>query len=208
VGAANAALVLLGTSFLADSAHFFFFLASRRADPGVPYFRFAFVAMTLINVIFLVSLLVTAIRFIQLRISSINPYSLTVLVLFVYDYANGVCWRIGRGIGMSIGGARAVGNRGSHPLSFASWCSICIQLRQSFCCRYSNAVIPPSTPSSVHGDSHKLPPSHAEQESANLLAGATLTFGSLLFVKCRRCTCNFSVALCEKAQPRIMPDLF
>lgn len=116
VGAANATLVLLGASFLADSVHFF--LTSHTADPSIPYFRFAFVAITVINVAFLVILLVTAARFIQLRVSFINPYSFAVLVLLVYDYANGVCWRIGRGIGMSIGAATGVGNTGVAPFEF------------------------------------------------------------------------------------------
>jgi hypothetical protein len=117
VGTANALLVLVGTLFLADSAHFF--LTSDAADrPNIPYFRFAFVAMMLINVVFLAVLMVTAVRFIQVRISSINSYSLAVLVLVVYGYAIGVLWRAGRGIGMSIAAATGVGNMGLAPFEF------------------------------------------------------------------------------------------
>src|SRR5437660_3560517 len=89
VGVVNASLALLGASFLVDSVRFF--LTQHTADPSIPYFRFAFVAMTLINVAFLVVLAVTAIRFIQVRISSINSsYCLAVLALFVYFVTTGV----------------------------------------------------------------------------------------------------------------------
>ncbi|MGA2099776.1 MAG: hypothetical protein ABSG34_01675 [Candidatus Sulfotelmatobacter sp.] len=115
VGIANLILVVLGTLFLADSFRFFL---TYTADPTTPYFRFAFIAITLINVAFLVILLVTAVRFIQGRTSSINSYSLVVFVLVAYGYANGVLWRTGRGIGMSIAAATGVGNLGVAPFEF------------------------------------------------------------------------------------------
>lgn len=116
VGTANLILVALGTLFLVDSVHFF--LTKYAADPGIPYFRLAFVGMTLINLTFLGILLVTAVRFIQSKTSSINLYSLAVLVLVAYGYANGVLWRAGRGIGMSIAAATGVGNMGVGPFEF------------------------------------------------------------------------------------------
>jgi hypothetical protein len=116
VGAVNLVLALVGILFLADSIRFFF--TSPAADSGHPYFRVAFIAMALINGAFLIILAVTAIRFIQGRISSINSYSLAVLLLFAYDYTNGVLWRAGRGIGMSIAAATGVGNLGVAPFEF------------------------------------------------------------------------------------------
>jgi hypothetical protein len=84
VGGVNAALAFLGTLCLAGSARFF--LTRYTAEPSGPYFPVAFVVMTLINLAFLVILLVTAIRFIQVRICSVNSYSAAVLGLVVYDF--------------------------------------------------------------------------------------------------------------------------
>jgi hypothetical protein len=114
VGTANLVLVLLGTWFLADSCRFF--LTQYTEDSS--YFRFAFVGMTLINLVFLVILLVTAVRFIQCRTSSINSYCVTVWVLLVYGYTNGALWRVGRGIGLGIAAATGVGNMGVAPFEF------------------------------------------------------------------------------------------
>jgi len=116
VGAVNAALALLGTSFLADSVHFF--LTRYTVEWSYPYFRFAFIAMTLVNVAFLVILLITAVRFIQVRVSSINPYSLMVLAEFLYSVTTGILWRAERGIGRSIAAATGVGNMGVGPFEF------------------------------------------------------------------------------------------
>jgi hypothetical protein len=114
VGSANIILVLCGILFLARSTHLV--LTSRVTDhPNIPYFGFAFAGMAFINVTFLVILLVTAVRFLQIRTSFINPYSLAVLALAVYGCAIGILWRTGQGIGMSIAAATGVGNMGIGP---------------------------------------------------------------------------------------------
>jgi len=116
VGAVNAALALLGAWCLADSSRFF--LTGYAAEPSFPYFRLAFVVMMLINVTFLVILLVTAIRFIQVKICAVNSYSAAVLGLVVYDFTIRALWQAGCGIGTSIAAATGVGNMGVGPFVF------------------------------------------------------------------------------------------
>ncbi len=116
VGVVNVALVLLGASFLVDSVRFF--LIKYTPDPSIPYFRPAFVSMTLVNIAFLAILLATAVQFIRTRISAINLYSLIVLAEFLYAVTTGILWRAQRGIGLSVGAATGVGNMGIAPFEF------------------------------------------------------------------------------------------
>jgi hypothetical protein len=107
IGTVNATAVLLGASFLVSSVYRL--LTGQMADPtDAPYFRFAFAIMTLINLVFVSVLLVTAIRFIRAKLSAANLYSLTVLLLIVYFVATVILWRIGQGLGTSVAAATAV----------------------------------------------------------------------------------------------------
>ncbi len=117
VGVINAAAVALGGYCMISP--FYPVLTGRLTAPDVaPYLRSTYGAMLLINVFFLVVLLVTAIRFIQTRLSSVNLYSLTVLLLVVYCVGLHMLWRAGRGIGLSVAAATGIGNMGIAPFVF------------------------------------------------------------------------------------------
>lgn len=107
VGTVNAAAVLLGTSFLAHSVYRV--LSNHITEPhDAPYFRFAFAVMALIELIFVSVLLLTAIRFMQVRVSAVNLYSLAVLLLIVYFATVQMLWQRGQAIAMSVGAATAI----------------------------------------------------------------------------------------------------
>jgi hypothetical protein len=92
MGTVNAVAVLLGTSFLADSVYLV--LTGHTREPhDAPYFRFAFAVMALIDLSFASVLLITAIRFMQTKLSAVNLYSITVLLLAAYDVAIAMLWR-------------------------------------------------------------------------------------------------------------------
>ena len=92
VGTVNAAAVLLGTSFLVDSVYRV--LSGHITEShDAPYFRFAFSVMALIQLAFASVLLITAIRFLQAKLSAVNLYSLTVLLLVAYFVTIVTLWR-------------------------------------------------------------------------------------------------------------------
>ena len=109
VGTVNTAAALLGASFLVDSVYRI--LTGHITEPrDAPYFRFAFWVMALVQLAFLGVLLVTAIRFIQAKLSAVNLYSLTVLLLVGYFVATGELWRgcdqeIAASVASATGGA-------------------------------------------------------------------------------------------------------
>lgn len=109
VGAINIVLAALGFLFLAGSIYQFFTMS--KADQSVPYFRYAFIAMTNVNLVFLAVLVLTAVRFIQVRLSAINFYSVAVLALFLYDVAIVELWRMGGKVGLGVATATGIGNR-------------------------------------------------------------------------------------------------
>ncbi len=109
VGAINLVLAVLGILFLVGSIYQFFTMS--KADQSVSGFRYAFIAMTNINLVFLAFLLLTAIRFIQIRLSAINFYSGAVFALFLYDVAIAEIWRMGGNVGLGVAAATGIGNR-------------------------------------------------------------------------------------------------
>jgi len=64
--------------------------------------------MALIELTFVRVLLVTAIRFMQVRLSAVNLYSLSVLLLAVYFAAIQILWQGGQAVGMSVAAATAI----------------------------------------------------------------------------------------------------
>jgi len=106
VGIVNSAALLLGTSFLVDSAYRV--LTGRVTVPNdAPYFMSAFAVMTLIELAFVIVFLITAIRFVRARLSAAHLYSLAVALHIIYRAATGMLWRMGPGIGASIAAATA-----------------------------------------------------------------------------------------------------
>ena len=106
LGTLNAAAVLLGTSFLAESIYRF--LKGRMHPSDAPYFPLAFATMTAIELAFASVLFVTAIRFVQARVTAANLYSLTVAALFVYFVTVTMLWRAQLPVAMSVAAATAV----------------------------------------------------------------------------------------------------
>ncbi|MFY9560363.1 MAG: hypothetical protein WAQ52_09035 [Terriglobales bacterium] len=113
IGVLNVALAAFGSYALSVAVRRI--LSSHVDDPSAPYFRHAFWALTIVNVVFLVILVATAVRFIQLRVSAVMGYSISVAVLISYTIANGALWLAGHGIGRSIGSASGIGNMGIAP---------------------------------------------------------------------------------------------
>jgi hypothetical protein len=109
VGTVNAAAVLLGTSFLVDSIYHL--LAGHIREPrDAPYFRLAFAVMALMQLAFASVLFVTAIRFIQAKLSAVNLYSFAVLLLMVYFAAITLLWQSRPEIALSVASATAGSN--------------------------------------------------------------------------------------------------
>ncbi len=106
LGTLNAAAVLLGTSFVAESIYRF--LKEQMHPSDAPYFPLAFVTMTLIELSFASVLFVTAIPFVQAKLSVANLYSLTVHALLAYFVSVGMLWRARRPVALSIAAATAV----------------------------------------------------------------------------------------------------
>jgi hypothetical protein len=63
--------------------------------------------MALIEVAFASVLLITAVRFMQAKLSSVNLYSFTVLLLVVYFAVIGRLWQSSREIATSVASATA-----------------------------------------------------------------------------------------------------
>jgi hypothetical protein len=100
IGVINAALGLLGASYLIDSVYRVF-TKTYRSDS--PYFLAAFAGMGLIDGVLLACLMGTAFRFIQTKLSSINIYSILVLILFLHDVIIGNLWAKGIQVGAATG---------------------------------------------------------------------------------------------------------
>jgi len=104
VGVVNSAALLLSASFLVDKVyHVLTGRFTRLID--APYFEYAFWTMTLIEASFLGVFLATSISFVRARLSAVNLYSFGVLLYIPYFSAIGMLWRVGRGVGASIGAA-------------------------------------------------------------------------------------------------------
>jgi len=118
VGTVNAVLALLGAYFAVHTGYGILIGRPLPAPDLVPQVRFAFAVMTLINLVFVSSLLVTAIGFLKGNLSAANSYSLLVLLLLGYWSAIRKLWRIGRGIATIVAAATGIGNLGIAPFVF------------------------------------------------------------------------------------------
>ena len=108
LGVLNAASVLLGTSFVAESIYRFLNGQMDPSDP--PYFPIAFATMTVIQLAFAIVLFVTAIRFVRASLALANLYSLTVAGLFVYFVTVALLWRTRLPVSRSVAAATGVSN--------------------------------------------------------------------------------------------------
>jgi len=116
LGVVNATIALVGMIWEVQSAHFFLF---KYADPFRPSsFQIVIAAMTLVNLAFDTVLFVTAIRFIQAKVSVVNLYSVAVSILFVYWMVIRALWHVGGGVAASVAGVTGVGNMGIAPFAF------------------------------------------------------------------------------------------
>ena len=116
VGLINATVVLVGAAFLIEPIYQ---VLTRRltGSPKTPYFLAAFTLMATVEVIFLCFLFATAARFIQGRLSAVNFYTLTVLLLIVYFVAILRFWRGDAGpVNLSV--AAATGITGAATMLF------------------------------------------------------------------------------------------
>ncbi len=107
VGIVNSVVLLLSTLFLVDHVyHVLTGQITRSAD--APYFGYAFAAITLIESAFLSVFLTTSISFVRTRLSAANLYSFAVVLYIPYFAITGMLWRVGRGVGASIGAVSAI----------------------------------------------------------------------------------------------------
>jgi len=112
LGVVNAIIALVGMILEIQSAHFFY------SDPSPSFSQIVFAAMALLNLAFVTVLLVTAIRFIQAKVSVVNLYSAAVLILFVYWMVIRALWHSGGRVAVSVAGVTGVGNMGIIPFTF------------------------------------------------------------------------------------------
>jgi hypothetical protein len=113
LGVVNAIIALIGMIFEVQSAYFFY------ADLSPSSFQIVvFASMTVVNLAFVTVLFVTAIRFIQAKVSAVNLYSVAVLILFVYWMVIRALWHVGGGVAASVAWVTGVGNMGIAPFAF------------------------------------------------------------------------------------------
>jgi len=110
VGVLNAALAVIGVYLLLSSVRSV--LANDRPDPNEPYFRIAFVVMSVINGVFVTLFLLAAFQLLRLRKSGVLLHVITSTLLVAYVVLNGILWAVEGGVGRSIAAASGVGNMG------------------------------------------------------------------------------------------------
>jgi len=92
IGVLNCVLGIYGSYLLFRMARWTLTKHDLTPVPDRPYILIAFWVLTGINAVFLVILLTTAIRLIQLKTSAIAPYSIAVAGLVAYGFLNGAMW--------------------------------------------------------------------------------------------------------------------
>ncbi len=112
LGMVNAIIALIGMILEIQSAHFFY------ADTNPSFSRIVFAAMALVNLAFVTVLFVTAIRFIQAKVSVVNLYSVAVLILFVYWMVIRALWHSGGRVAVNVAALTGLGNMGIAPFAF------------------------------------------------------------------------------------------
>jgi len=110
VGVLNALFAMIGAYWLSGTALWALFRLP--PNPQTPYFRTVFAAMTATNLIFIALFLFAAIQLFRLRRSGVFVHAIMSVALIFYSALNGLLWRVGHGIGVSIGAATGVGNMG------------------------------------------------------------------------------------------------
>jgi hypothetical protein len=143
LGVVNAIIALIGMILEVQSAHFFY------ADPSPSSSQIVFAAMALVNLAFVTVLFVTAIQFIQAKVSAVNLYSVAVLILFVYWMVVRAFWHVGGGVAVIVAGATGVGNMGIVPFAALSvvpylYPFLSVVLVQALKHHYGTAQIPVS----------------------------------------------------------------
>ena len=108
IGTINGLSILLGISFFLDSGYHIF-TGHQTIPADASYSPVAYIVMSLLELAFASVLLLTALRFVQLRWSAVNLYSYTVLLLIGYFVTIGAIWSRGsRAIASSVAAATAV----------------------------------------------------------------------------------------------------
>ncbi len=74
--------------------------------------------MTAINLTLIALFSFAAVQLFRLRRSGVFIHALTSAALVTYSVLNGLLWRLGHGIGISIGAATGVGNMGISLFEF------------------------------------------------------------------------------------------
>jgi hypothetical protein len=147
LGVVNAIIAVIGMIWEVQSAHFFLF---KYPDPFRPSsFQVVIAAMALVNLAFVTVLFLTAIRFIQAKVSIVNLYSVAVSILFVYWMVIRALWRVGGGVATSVAAATGVGNMGIAPFALLFvvpylYPFLSVVLVQALKHRYGTAQIPVS----------------------------------------------------------------
>lgn len=144
LGMVNAIIALIGMILEIQSAHFFY------ADTNPSFSRIVFAAMALVNLAFVTVLFVTAIRFIQAKVSVIDLYSVAVLILFVYRIVIRALWHSGGRVAVNVAGLTGLGNMGIAPFAFLLvvpylYPFLSVGLVQALKHHYGTAQIPVST---------------------------------------------------------------
>jgi len=120
VGVVNSAVLLLGLSFMTESIYLV--LSGRvKTHSDTPYFYVAFAIMAIVELVFISIFLLASIRFVRGNLSAANLYSFAVLMFVVYFVATGLMWRLGSGIGTSIGAATGGTGEGTAFFAFLLW---------------------------------------------------------------------------------------
>jgi hypothetical protein len=110
----HAGLVALGAYFLLSSIRVLFTIGR---NSEFPYFRVAFVLMTVFNAVFPVLFPVAAFLLLRLRKAGDFVHAITSALLIGYGVVNRVLWLAGRGIGNSTAAATGIGNMGIAPFA-------------------------------------------------------------------------------------------
>jgi hypothetical protein len=113
--ALNFGLAFSGSFLLVRSVNGF--VARVLPQPNFPHLRVAFAGMVLINTIFLIAFVVTAVLLFRLSKVGIMMHAITCAALIAYFLLIVSFWVIGGSFGLNIAAATGIGNAGISPFT-------------------------------------------------------------------------------------------